>query len=784
MDQALQQRLLQRMPGFVAVLSGPEHIFQFVNDAYVEISGHRAFIGRTVRQVFPELEGQGFFELLDGVYSGGAPYATRAAPIRLASESEARFIDLLYAPILDDADEVTGVFVGGYDVTERVRAEIRLREASERVQLALDAHAIVGTWVWYVKEDRVTADARFARCFGLDEEICRTGFAIDEATRSIHDEDRDRVALAIAEALRRGGPYQAQFRVRQDSGAYRWIEASGRVQLGEDGVATRFPGVLIDIEDRRIAEAERDRALALLRTFTEAVPGVVYAKDREGRMLVANRGATDLIGKPPAFYLGRTDAEVLDDVEQARVVMATDRRIMDSGVPEQVEEHVRLPDGTPAIWLSTKAPLFNERHEVIGLIGASVDITARKQAEAALEESRQELRRLNETLERRVTEAVAEREQAHDALRQSQKLESMGQLTGGVAHDFNNLLTPIIASLDILIARGVGDERERRLIDGAMQSAERAKTLVQRLLAFARRQPLRATSVDLSHLIEGMGALVSSTAGPRVRVEVDAPADLPPVQADANQLELAILNLAVNARDAMPDGGRLTIAAEPQRVAGNHRSGAAPGDYVRLSVSDTGRGMDEATLARAVEPFFSTKGIGKGTGLGLSMVHGLAAQLGGALTVRSLPGVGTNVELWLPVATRAPDRATSSAVSPPASLAGVVLLVDDEDLVRASTADMLVQLGYSVIEANSAEQALTLLDEGLKPDVLVTDHLMPGLTGAELARALRRRNVRHTLVVSGYAEEEGVGVDLPRLSKPFRQAELATALAHLRGSAE
>ncbi|HEY0147590.1 MAG TPA: PAS domain-containing protein [Allosphingosinicella sp.] len=379
--------------------------------------------------------------------------------------------------------------------------------------------------------------------------------------------------------------------------------------------------------------------------------------------------------------------------------------------------------------------------------------------------------------------AADELAQVQEALRQSQKLEAMGQLTGGVAHDFNNLLTPIIGTLDMLQRRGIGDERAQRLIGGGLQSAERAKTLVQRLLAFARRQPLQPVPIDLSQLVEGMAELVDSTSGPRVRVEVDVAPDLPPALADRNQLEMAILNLSVNSRDAMPDGGRLTIGAIGERVRAKHRTGLAPGHYLRLSVSDTGTGMDELTLARAVEPFFSTKGVGKGTGLGLSMAHGLAAQLGGALTIDSKLGVGTRVELWLPAAETSAEPAEPLSGLPLRRASGTALLIDDEDLVRASTADMLAELGYRVAEASSAEEALKLIDGGLSPDIVVTDHLMPGMTGTELAQILFGRNSGiPVLIVSGYAEDEGIAPDLPRLTKPFRQAELAVAVAALRQS--
>jgi PAS domain S-box-containing protein len=438
---------------------------------------------------------------------------------------------------------------------------------------------------------------------------------------------------------------------------------------------------------------------------------------------------------------------------QAATVAMWDRAL--AGEEFTTAEEFGDPSGARPCYELRFNTLRSRDGEVIGAFQYAVDITERMRTQAKLAE-------------------------AEEALRQSQKMEAMGQLTGGVAHDFNNLLTPIVGTLDLLQHRGLGGEREQRLVDGALQSAERAKTLVQRLLAFARRQPLQPTAVDLPRLIEGMADLVASTSGPRVKLTVDVAPDLPPVHADANQLEMAILNLAVNARDAMPDGGALTIAAAGETLATDNSATLEAGRYVRLSIADTGKGMDEATLTRAIEPFFSTKGLGRGTGLGLSMVHGLAAQLGGALKIQSKPGIGTKVELWLPIspdATASPERGADKKASP---AAGTVLLVDDEELIRISTADMLSELGYDVVEAASAEQAINLVDEGLHVDLLVTDHLMPGMTGTELARALReRRPAMQVLVVSGYAEVDDVAPDLPRLAKPFRRTDLAASVANL-----
>jgi signal transduction histidine kinase/CheY-like chemotaxis protein len=384
-----------------------------------------------------------------------------------------------------------------------------------------------------------------------------------------------------------------------------------------------------------------------------------------------------------------------------------------------------------------------------------------------------------------VTERLRDQErlaEAEAALRQTQKLEAMGQLTGGVAHDFNNLLTPIIAGLDLLQRRGADGERGQRWIAGALQSAERARTLVHRLLAFARRQPLQPQPVDVGTLIRGMAELVDSTTGPQIKVLVDVPENLPVAKADPNQLEMAILNLSVNARDAMETGGMLQISAEARTVGVAEIDQLAAGSYVRISVEDTGCGMDEAVAARAIEPFFSTKGIGKGTGLGLSMVHGLASQLGGTLTIRSRKGEGTQIELWLPVSADQVQRPESQGDAAPLGrlVAGTVLLVDDEDIVRTTTVDMLAELGFRVLQAESGERALEMLQSGVPVDLLITDHLMSGMTGVQLAQAVREYwpSIR-VLIISGYAEAEGLAPDLPRLTKPFRQKELSAKLHEL-----
>ena len=511
-----------------------------------------------------------------------------------------------------------------------------------------------------------------------------------------------------------------------------------------------------------VAAAEA-RAARVLAQMTE---GYVLL-DPEFRVVEINDEGLRIDGRPREALIGGSHWDLWPGSEtgaQGRLY----RQVMQQGVSGSVEISYAWPDGRNA-WFEIDAYPVPD-----GVAVFYRDISARKLAEEALHE-------LNATLEKRVDERTHELITAQEALRQAQKMEAMGQLTGGVAHDFNNLLTPIVGALDMLQRRAVGGEREQRLISGAAQSAERAKTLVQRLLAFARRQPLQPTAVDMTKLMADIADLIASTSGPQIRVSIEASEDLPCARADQNQLEMALLNLSVNARDAMPNGGTLRISATKAEAHPADALGLAPGDYVRLSVSDTGSGMDEATLARATEPFFSTKGVGKGTGLGLSMVHGLALQLGGALRIQSRKGVGTNVELWFPATDASPgaDVASPSQVSatPPT---GLVLLVDDEELVRTSTAEMLMELGYVVVEAGSSEEAVNQLRDGLRPDLLITDHLMAGMNGADLARLVRseHKGVK-VLIISGYAEAEGVAPDLPRLTKPFREAELAECLATL-----
>ncbi|KWT07167.1 MULTISPECIES: hybrid sensor histidine kinase/response regulator [Pseudomonas syringae group genomosp. 2] len=663
------------------------------------------------------------------------------------------------------------------------------QEAAEQLQLALDSGAVVGTWVWDIIADQLTGDERFARTFGLCPKLCAKGLPLELVIASIHPDDSARVDKSIEDALQNSETYRCEYRVLHEDGLYRWVEASGKIERDSRGKPVRSPGVLLDIDSRRMAEDERDRLNELLRIFTAAVPGVVYAKDLEGRMLVANRGTAELIGKPPEFFIGKTDLEFLDDQQQARVLMETDRRIMQNNVSEQIEEQVNLPDGSAATWLSTKAPLLDENGEVIGLIGSSVDVTARKKAEEAVRE-------LNQTLEQRIEQAVFEREQVEDALRHSQKMDAVGQLTGGIAHDFNNLLAGISGSLELItkrLAQGrVGDVD--RYVSVAQGAVRRAASLTHRLLAFSRRQNLSPRVTNVNVLIQDMEELIARTVGPEIDIKVVAHDDLWPALIDHAQLESSLLNLCLNARDAMPSGGRIVIETANASIeeCTDPDHGIPAGEHLSIRVTDTGMGMSPDTVAKAFEPFFTTKPIGAGTGLGLSMVYGFVRQSGGQIRVESVEGQGTSVVMHLPrhIAENAPRAAEPEITEEPAHHTGeTVLIVDDEPSVRMLVAEVITGLGYNCLEAGDAQSGLQILQSDTRIDLLISDIGLPGgMNGREMADAAGDcRPGLPTLFITGYAKTSVLDDCHLRpctqvLTKPFGLDALAGRVTGLIGA--
>jgi PAS domain S-box-containing protein len=384
----------------------------------------------------------------------------------------------------------------------------------------------------------------------------------------------------------------------------------------------------------------------------------------------------------------------------------------------------------------------------------------------------------------KITRDITERRAAEGRLRQAQKMEAVGQFTGGAAHDFNNLLMAILGSLEILRKRLPNDQRLLALLDNAVLGAKRGSALTQRMLAFARRQELKHEAVDVACLVNNIMELLERSLGPAIDIETRFPLEAVHVRTDANQLETALLNLAINARDAMPNGGTITIAVDVQQIKGAHSTNLPLGQFACLSVSDTGVGMDEATLARATEPFFTTKGIGKGTGLGLSMVEGLTGQSGGKLMARSTLGRGTTIELWLPVATDGVNKTGERDLAEASDTAAAkrqlcILAVDDDNLVLANVTVMLEDLGHKVIAAGSGTRALEVIDSRPDIDLVVTDQAMPAMTGLQLIEEIRaRRPALPVILATGYAElPHGVHASIGRLAKPFTQRALAASVA-------
>ncbi|MCG2592127.1 response regulator [Ramlibacter sp. XY19] len=643
----------------MVVFWGPE-LVTFYNDAYAPTIGtkHPFNLGRPAREGWAELWDD-LGPLLHSVWQTGETVAARDRPFQINRQGflEQVYFDISYSAIRGESGEVEGVLCIVSETTQRVLAaqalaesEARLRTESERLELALNAGAVLGAWVWDIVHDRFTGDERFARTFAMDPVPLQQGLPLEQVKQSIHPADMALVNARIAAAMAQGGAYSAEYRVPREDGSWRWIEANGRVELDAQGRPARFPGVLIDIDRRREAE--------------------------------------------------------------------------------------------------------------------------------------ETLRALNAQLEQRVKERTRDLEEAQARLHQSQKMEALGQLTGGIAHDFNNLLQGITGSIEVIrrrYANGQPAEIER-FADSALQSARRAAALVHRLLAFARRQSLDTKVVNVNTLVQSMDDLLRRTLGENVALQVTPDPNAWNALCDENQLEAAILNLAINARDAMPEGGRLRIATGNATLGELQLPGQEtmqPGDYACITVSDSGAGMDPQVLARAFEPFFTTKPVGQGTGLGLSMIYGFARQSGGGVRLESAPGHGTVATLYLPRHAPVVEPQAPEPGEVPRGGGEVVLVVEDQPSVRMLVIEVLHELGYRTIESANGDAALRFLQADGRIDLLVTDVGLPGMNGRQLAEMARaKRPGLPVLLMTGYAAAAAERTDfLPEgtelITKPFAMSALA-----------
>ncbi|HVG48229.1 MAG TPA: PAS domain S-box protein, partial [Rubellimicrobium sp.] len=537
-------------------------------------------------------------------------------------------------------------------------------------------------------------------------------------SRLYTDEDRARgLPQGVLRTAESEGRFEGEgWRVRKDGSRF-WAHVVVDPIRSPEGTLLGYAKITRDLTERRATEETLRQSQEQFRLLVQGVTDyAIYMLDPEGRVASWNAGAHRIKGYAPDEIIGEHFSRFYTHEDRATELP---RRALATAEREGRFEHEgwRVRKDGSRFWASVIVdPIRNEAGELIGFAKVTRDITEKREAQEALERAQEELL-------------------------QSRKMEALGQLAGGIAHDFNNLLMAITGSLELLQKRVPDDPKISRLLDNALQGAHRGATLTTRMLAFSRRQPLEPQSVDLPTLVRNLGDLLRLSVGGNIAIEIRAPLSVAPVMVDPNQLELALLNIAANARDAMPQGGTLTIGISGEEVPSGRPAGLKPGSYVRLSVSDTGEGMDGATLARAVDPFFTTKGPGKGTGMGLSVVYGLLEDSGGRLVLKSTKGEGTTAEMWLPVIMPSDPVDTGplnvSAEDEAGETPLTVLAVDDDELVLMNTVTMLEDLGYRVLEAHSGAEALQRLSENYV-DLLITDQGMPRMTGTELAVAARQ----------------------------------------------
>jgi len=565
-------------------------------------------------------------------------------------------------------------------------------------------------------------------------------------------------ALALERALVDGRFESEGWRVRKDGSRF-WAHVLIDPIKDDAGKLLGFAKVTRDLTERRSAEETlRDNQAQFKMLIQGVTDYAIYMLDTTGHVSSWNTGAERIKGYTPDEIIGEHFSCFYTEEDRGNGEPQKNLRLASSEGRVESEGWRVRKDGS-RFWAHVLVDrILDEQGKLAGFAKVTRDVTEQRKA-------------------------AEELDRAREALFQSQKLESIGQLTGGVAHDFNNLLMAITASLELLSSRVPDDPKIHTLIGHAKAGALRGAALTQRMLSFARRQELRPVSVNLIELVHGMSDMLQRSLGSHITITTTFPLVLKPVFVDHNQLELALMNLLVNARDAMPGGGPITISALQETVDLSHFTKLPRGEFIKLMVADKGEGMDETTLARATEPFFTTKGVGKGTGLGLSMVHGLAEQSGGRLIVQSKRGEGTKIEMWLPVALNSATKILEGEQAFPTTNASTsrsldILAIDDDTLVLATMCAQLEELGHHVAQSNSAEQALKTLQSGQHFDLVISDHAMPMMTGSQFAKHARTiRPELPIIIASGYAElPSDFELELPRLKKPYSQRDLALAI--------
>ena len=746
--------LFAQSPSFIAVLRGPEHRFELTNPGYQKLIGHRDVIGKTVREALPEVDGQAYFGMLDSVYTTGKPVIGQSAEVTIQStpggEPELRFVDFVYQPIRDAQGVVTGIFVEGIDITSAHDSAAALRESEARFRTFAQA---IPNHFW------TSFPSGYLDWFN-DQTLAYTGRTTeslvgDRWTDIVHPDDLARAAEAWAHSLASGDDYEIEFRILRGDGEYLWHLVRALPMRDDKGVITRWIGTNTDIHARRLSEesstAERER-------IWNSTNDLMGTAGTDGYLKSVNPAWSRLLGRSEAELLERPFTDIIDPADHPKVA-ATIERLMRGEAVNDLEDRLIHKDGSASL-IAWSAEPAGDHFYIVG-------------------------------------RNVTQQRLAEDALRQSQKMEAVGQLTGGIAHDFNNLLQGITGSLDLVqkrISQGRTNELER-FISGAMTAANRAAALTHRLLAFSRRQPLDPRSVKANPLVASMEDLLRRTLGEHIELELVLSGGLWLTLCDPNQLESALLNLAINARDAMPDGGKLIIETHNAHLDNAYvarQRDVSAGQYVCIGVTDTGTGMSAETIAKAFDPFFTTKPIGQGTGLGLSMIYGFARQSEGYAKIYSELGKGTTFKLYLPRhrgESGDDDALPELSDAHNAYVGETVLVVEDEPVVRGLIVELLTELGYHTLEASDGPKGLEVLQSKRHIDLLVTDIGLPGLNGRQVADAgrLLRPDLK-ILFMTGYAENAALASGfldhgMAMITKPFAMEALATRVREtLEGS--
>ena len=782
-DRERLAQMFDQAPSFIAVLREPGHVYEFVNASYQDLVGHRDLVGKPLAAALPEVADQGFGDLLDTVVETGRPHRGESQRVTLrrgpGGPAEERYVDFIYQPITDDRGRVVSVFVEGSDVTDRWRAEHQLALSETSLRLATDAGGL-GTWDLDLTTDTLLWSERTKAMFGISPGVA---CGMDDFYAGLHPDDYAAVVETFTAAIdpARRIAYDVEYRtVGAEDGVVRWVAARGRGIFDAAGRCTRAVGICGDITARKAGEASLRESEVRFRSLADSAPALIWMTDPDGEVEFANRWFDETLGFGLDELRQRGWLRMLHPDDREHVARARrdtfDRQRGWGGELRVLDKHGRTR------WVHAEGRPRLPGGEFAGFIGCAVDVTDQHLAAEALEqgiaERTGELAEANAQLVRQ----IAEREQVEATLHQMQRLEAIGQLTSGVAHDFNNLLTVVLGNVAMIerAAAAALDERNRQRLSHVRVAAERGAALTAQLLAFSRRQRLAAKPIDLNATVSGMHGMLASTLGATIAIDTRLADGLWPALVDPVQIELIILNLAINARDAMDGAGDLVIET-------GNITNAAPigpedppaGDLVMVAVCDNGSGMSDAVRQRAFEPFFTTKEVGKGSGLGLAQVFGFAKQSGGGVRIDTAPGQGTTVRVFLPRAMAAPQADVPLATESGGPLTGLVLVVDDDDAVRAVTADTVRQFGCRVVEAASGAAALECLAEVDGIVAVVADFAMPGMNGAEFAAAAAARGFAHpVLFVTGYADLSALGTtpETRILLKPYAAADLQNKL--------